>query len=155
MTQMFRSFLKLFRRQEGSSIVETAFLMPVLLFICAGAVDFGRAYYLAIEVSSAAHAGALYGSQNIADTAGMIAAAKLDAPDVPGLVVTPLYGCECYDGSNVSASCTSAPTGCSGNNYVNYAHITTSATYTPIFPYPGIPSPIPLKGNAYLRTGGD
>jgi TadE-like protein len=153
--QMHRLFLKLFRQQEGSSIVETAFLMPVLLLICAGAVDFGRAYFLAIEVSSAAQAGAVYGSQAIGDTAGMISAAKLDAPDVSGLVVTPSYGCECYDGSSISANCAAAPAACSGNNYVNFAHVMTSASYTPIFPYPGIPSSILLTGNAYLRTGGD
>jgi hypothetical protein len=129
--------------------------MPLLLLMCACATDFGRAYYLAIEVSSAAQAGAIYGDQNIGDTSGMIAAAKFAAPDIPGLVVTPSYGCECYDGSSVVISCESAPTVCSGNNYVNYAHVSTSFSYSPIFPFPGIPTPMVLNGNAFLRTGGD
>ncbi|MBE7159246.1 MAG: pilus assembly protein, partial [Rhodospirillales bacterium] len=62
-------------------MVELALLLPLLLLLLVGAVDLGRAFYVAIEVSSAASAGAVYGTQNPTDTAGMQNAAALNAPD--------------------------------------------------------------------------
>ncbi|WP_263356077.1 TadE/TadG family type IV pilus assembly protein [Acidicapsa ligni] len=157
MSYMCGSLSKLLRRRDGSSLIETAFLMPMLLLILAGAVDFGRAYYLSNEISSAAHAGAVYGTVYLPDDAGVQTAAQLDAPDIAGLTVTATHGCECFDGSSVIVNCATPPSvsTCSGNNYVNYVQVTTSTTYTPLFPYPGIPSSFTLQGNAYLRSGGD
>lgn len=136
---------------HGSSVVEVALLMPVLLLILVGAVDLGRAYFMAIEVSSAAHAGALYGVQNPTDTSGMESAAKLNASDVSSLVTTATYGCECSDGTLQNASCTSAPTACPFN-VVNYVQVGTSATYTTLIDWPGIPSSVALAGSAWMRS---
>jgi Flp pilus assembly protein TadG len=135
----------------GSSIIETALLMPILLLILAAAVDFGGAYYFAVEVSSAAEAGAIYGTQNSVDTAGMIAAAKLDAADVTSLAAVATYGCECSDGTSVVASCGTAPT--CAFNVVNYVEVNTSATYTSLLNYPGIPTSIAVTGKSRLRAG--
>jgi Flp pilus assembly protein TadG len=137
--------------EDGSSIVETALLMPFLLLLLTGAVDFGRAYFMAIEVSSSAEAGALYGTQNVSDTAGMVTAATLDAPEVGNLVPVAIYGCECSDGSSVSASCVSLPL-CT-YNVVNFVEVDASATYTSILPYPGLPSTIALTAKARMRAG--
>ncbi|MFT4111379.1 TadE/TadG family type IV pilus assembly protein [Silvibacterium sp.] len=138
----------------GSSLIEAALVMPALLFLLAGAADFGRAYSIANEVSAAAHAGALYGIHNLSDTAGMADAVTADASDLPGLTTTTTYGCECFDGTSVVAGCTTPPTTCT-QNYVNYVKVTASDTYTPIFPYPGIPSSIVLQNTVILRSGGD
>jgi Flp pilus assembly protein TadG len=145
--------LHLIRRREGSAILETAFLMPLMIAMILGTVDFGRAYYMAIEVASAAHAGALYGTQNPTDTAGMVSAADLDAPDVSTLTPVATYGCECSDGSSAVALCTSTPS-CT-YNYVNYVSVTTTATYTTLIPYPGVPKSLALTSTALMRVGGD
>jgi Flp pilus assembly protein TadG len=139
------------RNEDGSSIIETAMLMPLLLLLLVGAIDFGRAYFVAIEVSSSAEAGALYGTQNSSDTAGMVTAATLDAPEVSNLTTVATYGCECSDGSSVSPSCGSLPV-CT-YNVVSYVEVDTSATYIPILLYPGIPSSISLTGKARMRAG--
>ena len=97
------------RSETGSSLVEMGLLLPVLFLLLLGAVDFGRAYYLAIEVSNAAHTGALYGAQNPTDTSGMQGAATSDAPDVPGFAVTATYGCECSNGASAVAACGVSP----------------------------------------------
>ncbi|RXS93900.1 pilus assembly protein [Silvibacterium dinghuense] len=141
--------------ESGSSLLETALVMPILLLLMAGAIDFGRAYSIAIEVESAAHAGALYGVQNPSDTAGMADAVKADAPNLAALTTTATYGCECFDGSQSSTNCVTVPVSCSGENYVNYAQVSASDTYTPIFPYPGIPSSIVLQKTVEMRSGGD
>jgi Flp pilus assembly protein TadG len=145
------SFFAPAARERGASLVEFALMLPFLTLLLLGVIDFGRAYYVNVEVSNAAYTGALYGTQNHSDTTGMQNAATGDAPDVAGITATATYGCECSDGSNAMPSCSTQPT-CSVN-VVNYVQVTTSATYKPMFPWPGIPSSLSLQGSAKLRAG--
>jgi Flp pilus assembly protein TadG len=139
--------IKLLRRDtEGSGLVEFALIFPVFMILLAGAVDYGRAYYVALDLSAAAQAGALYGSQNPTDTAGMISASREGAAELAGLNATATYGCECPDGSSAVASCT-APPACA-NNYVNYVDVVATAPYVPIITLPGMPS-----ASTFLRPG--
>lgn len=139
--------------EHGASLVEMALVLPLLFLVLFGAVDFGRAYYLAMEIAGAAHAGAEYGAQNPTDTAGIQAAAQADAPDVPGLTVTtPTYGCECSDGTAFSLSCTTTPT--CAYNVVYRVTVSVSASYKPMIPWPGIPSSMTLTNSATMRSGG-
>ncbi|MGA2571564.1 MAG: TadE/TadG family type IV pilus assembly protein [Terracidiphilus sp.] len=143
--------LRLFRSEEGDSLVEAGLFVPMLLLLLMGVVDFGRAYYLADEIAGAAQAGAVYGTQNSSDTTGMSNAAKLNAPDVSGLTATGAWGCECSDGTHVTANCTSTPT-CSVN-VVYYAKVTASATYHPMIPWPGISSSTISRSVTMRSTG--
>jgi Flp pilus assembly protein TadG len=147
-----------FRSDQAASLIEMAFIVPFLMALLLGTVDFARAYYLSSELASAAHAGAEYAAQNPTnipgETASITNAVTHDAPDVPGLTVaTPVWGCECSDGTSYSASCSSPPSGCSAN-WVYRITITASATYAPWFPWPGIPSSMLLSSSATLRSGG-
>ena len=132
-----------------------ALVLPVLFLLLMGVVDFGRAYYLAIEVSQAAHTSALYGSQNPSDITGMQNAAVADAPDVPNFTASSVVatsGCECSDGSSPVANCATNPS-CGGMITVSYVQVNTSVSYSALFPYPGIPSPLTLRGSARMRAG--
>lgn len=141
--------------ERGASILELALLLPILLLMLIGLIDFGRAYYLSSEVSAAASAGALYGCQNTTaaqDTTGIKAAAVADAPNVSGLTVpTVSLACQC-SGSTASVSCTSPGCG-SSSHVIEWLTVGTSATYKPLFPYPGVPSSLTLTGRATLRVG--
>ncbi len=139
--------------EAGNSLVETGLFLPLLLLLLMGVADFGRAYYLAIEVAGAAHAGAVYGAQNITDTTGMQSAAKLNSPDVSGLVATGTWGCECSDGTASSASCSITPT-CTVN-VVYYAKVTTTVTYHPIMPWKGINSSMILTSSTTMRSASE
>lgn len=140
------------RSENGSSIIELALLLPLLCLLLVGVVDMGRAFYAAIELSSAASAGAVYGTQNPTDTAGMQKAAVLDAGDISGMTATATYGCECPDGSSATLSCSSVPS-CSGGSWIYYVQVNTALTYVPLFTYPGVPSSLALKGSARMRAG--
>ena len=146
-----RSPLAVLCPEAGASLVEFALLLPFLCLLLLGVIDFGRAYYLGIEVRNAAHAGALYGTQNSTDITGMQNTALGDAQDVTGMTATATYGCECSDGSSVTPLCGTQPT--CGVNSVNYVQVTTAATYRTLFPWPGIPSSVALQGSAKLRAG--
>jgi Flp pilus assembly protein TadG len=142
--------LTFLKDRKGSSLVECAVVLPVLLLLMVGSIDFGRAYFISIQVASAAQAGAAYGVQSFTDTAGMITAAKLNAPSVPSMTTVATFGCECHDGSSSSALCTSNPT--CPQNVLNYADVTTTAVYTPMLPYPGIPAAINLRSEVRMRV---
>jgi Flp pilus assembly protein TadG len=136
---------------DGSNIVELALLLPVLLLMLVAAVDFGRAYYIAIEVNSAAHAGALYGSQNPTDTNGMITAARLDAADVPLQPPSATYDCECYDGTAIACGATADSCSNTGNP-VYRVTVKTSAIYTPMLNVLGVIDTLTINGQSIMRA---
>jgi Flp pilus assembly protein TadG len=151
-----RNGFHLLRNEDGASLVELALVFPIFVLFLLGSVDFGRAYYLSTEVAGAAHSGALYGSRNPTDTAGMETAATDDAPDVPNLSVqTPTYGCECADGSSYSASCATTPSSCPNNIGVVYVvNVTASAVYTPLLKFPGFNNSLTFYSFASMRSAG-
>ena len=112
---------------EGASFVELAFVLPLFLLMLIPLVDLGRGFYAAIEVASAAHAGAMYGLENPSDTSGMILAAKAGSSNLSNVDATALSGCECSDGSSPVDSCSSIPT-CT-YNYVTYVNVTVTSPY--------------------------
>ena len=138
---------------EGSSFVELAFVLPMFLFMLVPAVDIGRALYAAIEVSSAAEAGAAYGVQNPGDVAGMQSASKGGASNMSGVTATATYGCECSDGSSPVALCTTTPN-CT-YNYVTYIDVVATAPYTTTFKYPCLPASTNITRETMMRVGGD
>jgi Flp pilus assembly protein TadG len=138
---------------EGSSFIELALVLPLLLLIFIPAVDLGRAFYAAIEVSSAAEAGAMYGVQNPSDVAGMESASTSGASNLSGISATATYGCECSDGTSSVASCTTPPA-CT-YNYVNYIDVVVTAPYATTFNYPGLPSSMNISRETRMRVGGD
>jgi Flp pilus assembly protein TadG len=151
-----RNPFDLLRSEHGGSLVELALMLPTFVLILLGALDFGRAFYLATEVAGAAQAAAVYGSQNPTDTTGIENAAQDDAPNVPNLTVnTPTYGCECADGSSYSLSCSTTPSSCPNSlNVVYRVNVTVKGTYTPLFHWPGYPTSLSFSSSASMRSAG-
>lgn len=149
-----RNRYHLLRDETGASLVELAFVMPLFPLLLFGAIDFGRAFYLSVEVAGAAEAAAVYGSQNPIDTAGMQTVAQDDAPNVPNLSVgTPTYGTECFDGSHYTANTSTMPTSCTGNAFYR-VNVTVTGTYSPLIPWPGIPRSMSFSSSASMRSSG-
>lgn len=142
--------LRVIACQDANSIIETALVLPVLLLLLAGALDTGRAFRAAMVVNAAARTGAAYGIHYPTDTAGMLLAAKTDTSNLVTVAPTATYGCECSDGSSAIASCASEPS-CTMNS-VYYVQLKTSATYTPIVPWPGLPATLQLQSTVRLRA---
>lgn len=137
---------------EGASFVELALVLPLFLLMLIPVVDVGRGFYAAIEVASAAHAGAIYGLENPSDTSGMVQAAKAGASNLSSVSATATYGCECSDGTSPVASCTSTPS-CT-YNYVTYVNVSVTSPYKTVFGYPGLPSSMNITREFRLRAGG-
>ena len=56
--------MKKFKSERGQSLVELAISLVVILWLLAGAVEFGIAFFQQIQLRDAAQEGALYGSLN-------------------------------------------------------------------------------------------
>ena len=138
---------------EGASFVELAIALPLFLLMLVPAVDLARGFYAAIEVASAAHAGAMYGLANPNDTSGMVLAAKAGASNLSNVTATATYGCECSDGTSSVASCATIPS-CT-YNYVTYVDVVVTFPYKTAFGYPGVPTPLNITRETRLRPGGD
>lgn len=156
------------RSERGSSIVESALVaIFVLVPLLIGAIDFGRACYVAIEVANAARAAAQYGSQNmvtLVDTTHMVTVAESEAPDVSTTCGAgknacwvsgypkAVWGCECSSnatagGGTLSSTSCSCPSG----HAVQFVLVTTKVTYTPMFNIFKKFPPIPLNSQAKMR----
>ena len=151
--------IQLLRGESGAALLELAFLAPLFLVLLLGAFDFGRAFYLEMGLASGAQAGALYGSQYPKDTTGISNMATNNTPSVSDLSIgtpTVAYGCECPDGSHYSASDASCPSTstCSGLTTVCRVDVSMTGTYTPVFPWPGLPSSMTFSSKASMRGGG-
>ena len=140
---------RLRRCESGSSLLEFALVLPVILLLLIGLIDLGRAAYFGVLTSNAARAGAQYGAQSlytINDTTGMSNAAVADAPGI-GLTAVPSKLCTINGGG-----LTTCPTSGSVQNVVYYVKVHTTGTFSSLIRYPGIPSPITIGGDSVMRV---
>jgi TadE-like protein len=162
------AFFSRFFSERGSSLVETSLLSAfVLIPLLLGAIDFGRAYFVSIEVANAARAGVQYGAQNqvtLQDTTNIVKAAENEAPDVATACGAgknacwvsgyPLaqWGCECSSQTSASGgTLDSSSCSCPSGHAVNFVLVTTKATYTPMFNFLALFPDITLNSEAKMR----
>lgn len=88
--------------ERGQSLVELAISILILVYILAGAVEFGLAFFQFVQLRDAAQEGALYGSMNPDDLAGVATRARaastspIDLSDPSIVTVTPtIIGAAC------------------------------------------------------------
>jgi TadE-like protein len=113
------------RADAGSAIAELLLVMPLLMLIFTGLVEAGRIGDYAIKLGNAAHAGAMYGAQNLytaVDAAGIRSAALNDAQNMTNLDAEPSYFCICADGS--SSQCQTGD--CTASHRLMYVRVVTT-----------------------------
>lgn len=154
----FKPFRRRGRRQSGASLVEVVLLMPLLMLIFFGMVDLGRYIFLAIEVNSAARAGAQFGAQsqaNAHNTSAVEAAAQADAPDATLTFSPPpsTSSCWCANAPGTVVSCAVYPSNaCTGSNQIVLLTVNTSATFNAWISYPPFTN-ITIGAKAVIPTG--
>jgi Flp pilus assembly protein TadG len=147
--------------QRGTSLVEFAFLLTFVLvplfLLC---IDFGRGYWISIEVSEAARSAAQYAmSQTGASLTNIQNAANAAAPDLGvGMSSVATTGCMCSDESSPQTPCGATPPTCTGSTrLINFVQVNTSYVYTPLFNphtvFSVLPATMTIKGQALFPTG--
>ena len=91
---MYQKLVARGRREEGAALIEAAFTLPLMLFVCIGILEFGRAYQAWQVVTNASREGArvavLPGMDDTAVTTRVKAyldAGALEKSSVTGIVI--------------------------------------------------------------------
>jgi Flp pilus assembly protein TadG len=125
--------------QAGVALIETAFILPLLLVLCMGMLDFGRAFHMKSVLDQAAREGARI--------------AVVTSPD-PDLVTAKVN--EVLASSGVAATSVQV----TGPNAAKMVTVTVTATFT--FVTPGVfalvngdyGNTIPMSGQTVMRFEG-
>ena len=140
------------RGASGNITIEFGFLVLILVSLAIGAFDFGRLGYRKIAITSAARAGAQYGTQDLVtaqDAAGMIQAARNDIEDTGNaLDIDARRYCTCPGEGEVACTATCADSSFS----FMYVEVTVPDEVELLFPYPGITSPLAVASTSTMRV---
>lgn len=144
------SLIRFRKDRTGTAFIEIAILIPVILLLSCGVMDFSRVVYAGIEIAGAARAGVQYGALtpgHSGDTTGMVQAALNDATDLGSTVTASASNfCMC-SGSTVDCS-----SSCSGDTPDGYVTVTANYTFNTLIPYPALPQSIVLSRTAKMRV---
>lgn len=136
---------------RGAAAVEAALILPVLLLMMTALYDLGFAAFEAMQVQSAADAGAQYAAGNGWNPAA-ISSAVTSATGGSGITATPAPSrfCACtMGGTLVDISCSA--TCANGDQPGVYALVNAQKTHSTVLPYPALPRPYVLTGRATTR----
>jgi Flp pilus assembly protein TadG len=144
---------RLWRERSGVAAVELGLTAPVLASLLIPMVDLGIGAYEKMRVQGAAEAAAQYALGHAsAYSASSIQSAGQNATSLTGVTVTPGQTCNCITGTTIGASVSCASTCADGTAPGTYVSVATSVSYTTVITYPGITSPMTLRGYAIVRT---
>ena len=149
------------REDSGSALVELALSISLIgLPLLLGTIYTGVLLFYSIEVSNAAHAGAMYGMQSstyASDTAGITSATQAEAPEIgTNLTVTPTtyYACStALDGTQYSSQ-DAATSACAsaGGHALEFIKVTTTYVATPFARIPGTQQTMTLSGLSVMEV---
>ncbi len=151
-TPRARRFWRALGGDTGGALIETALVLPFLIFLLLGVVEIGMAEYESIEVFNAARAGVQYGAQGtgyVTDTTGIRSAATSDAPNVTLGTPQTFISWVCTDDTTPSGT----PLACANGGAIEtILKVTTQATFTPLIHIPGVTSSITMNGWAIQKV---
>jgi Flp pilus assembly protein TadG len=135
------------RNRHGGPAVAFALILPVLMLMVVGLIDFGAHMLDTTALRNAARAAVEYARVKPTDTAGIKAVAvQTGQLDPTTLTVTTTLICECSPG--VAVQCT---TQCQTTAMQKYVKVDVAQPFTPIIPYPELLLPSTVTGEATLR----
>jgi Flp pilus assembly protein TadG len=144
--------LRLLRRSEyGGAMVELAVVLPVLILLAIGVMDYGRVFFTSIAVANAARAGAEFGAAvtgNQNDQTEIQNFAKLDGAEASPITVTSSTVCKC-GGTVVTCSGST----CAGYGVPRvYIQVTASKNVALLLKYPGLSTTVTISRTATFRA---
>lgn len=149
---MRRLWPRLWRNEDGVSAIEFAVVGGALSLLLLGVLDFGMAYWKKEQVGDAARAGANYAERNGYNSTN-IQSAITNATTLSGIQASPAPSqfCGCPNASTgvSTVSCTATCT--DGTTAGTYVTVSAQATYTTIFAWPGVTSPMTLASSVTVR----
>jgi Flp pilus assembly protein TadG len=142
---------------SGNAGVELAPVLPALMLLVLGAIEYGRAYREQLRLARAAHAGALYAAQELGQAGTDAGAAEIEArvrenagASSGELRVDAQTYCTCPEGP--APDCDPA-TRCYDNVIPwMYVRVRVSESYSAFADYPGLPATFELSESTEMRV---
>lgn len=142
--------------ERGAALVEMALATPLLVVLIVFAVDFARVFYLGMELTNAARAGAQHGSRtaigfDATDVRNVTLAAS---PQIsPFTVTTPTQECFCttLTGASTLHACGSTCS-VSGEILTAFVTVSVSKTFDPIMSFAGVPGSMTVSRSVTMRA---
>jgi len=151
---------RLRRDRRGSALIELAIVLPLLVVILVATIDFARVFYLGMELTNAARAGAQWGTwvaANAGNASGIQTVALNAMTNSTGVTVASSPTCQCATDDGVFSATTPANscagTCAVGSHLVITVTVTTSRSFTRIMPgISSIPNSMTLTRTATMRA---
>ena len=147
---------RMLRDARGTSAVEFALVLPILVGMLIPTTDLGMGFYAQMRVQNAAQAGAQYAiahgwnnGANVTAIENAVTSATTLASIIPS--PAPSQACGCASGTSISPSnCGSTcPDGAAAGSYVT---VNAQSPYSPFISYPSIGSSVTLTAQATVRV---
>jgi Flp pilus assembly protein TadG len=152
-SRVLRRHIQFWRSERGGALVELAVVLPVLVLIAIGVMDYGRVYYTSVTVANAARAGAEWGAYGRAGSSTADADiqnfAKIEGAEAGTLTVTSSTVCRC----SPTAATISCSNSCGGYGAPQvYVTATATKSVALILKYPGLPASVTISRSATFRA---
>jgi Flp pilus assembly protein TadG len=129
------------RSCQGSVAVEFALVVPVIIVIGVGIVDFGMLAAKSAGLVASARIGGEYARHHPLDTTGIQYSMQSAMSSAPALTFPTKFAwsCECDDATPIACSQSCSTNGRPGPNRV-FMRVSASQIFTPLVPWPGFPT---------------
>ena len=141
------------RRQDGTAMIETALILPVMVLMLLSVADFAFLLnsYLRVADSARATAQAATVRAYATNTSVLTLIGMNSTPAIPGYSLAITYYCTCANGTP-TVSC-SSHTNCSSYGIPNqYVQATAKASLPLLFGVKGFPATFSVQSTAIART---
>ena len=138
--------------EDGVSAIEFAFVAGILSMLLLGVCDFGLGFWEQMQVTNAARAGAEFAIKNGYDSTN-VQTAVTNATNLSGVQANPppSTSCGCPD-ATIGVSNATCGVGCpDGSTACTYLTVNARVSYSTLFAWPGISSPMLLSSSATVR----
>jgi hypothetical protein len=153
-TTLLLTLLRFARNRKGTSAVELALCLPLLAGMVVPLTDIGMGAYTQMQVTNAAQAGAEYAGVVGFNSANIVSAVT-NATSLSGVTASPApaQSCNCVSGTTVGPSLGTPPCAqaCASGKVGTFITVSAQATYTTLFDYPGISSPLTITAQSVIR----
>lgn len=151
---MSRFHRRLSADRRGASMIEFALIVPVMLLLTIGAVDFARIFIQSQAVTSAANSGVVFGARRNVDSVNfqeMQDRALDDTHGAPGSTAAASMFCDCPSNPGVAVDCLSGSCPTYGKPRV-YVRTTVTKQFETFGKYPGVPDSVDISRASFMRV---
>lgn len=137
-------------RRRGSSLIETALLLPVAVLLCLGGLEFSRIYIATAQLEAAATVAASEAARRPDDLAPARDLALADLPASGGVSVEVEIVCACAATPEQWGSCEAVR--CGAGERRRYARALAESEFQTVGRYLGVQAPSRLRREHFVRA---